>query len=475
MRPEGLPRRSFVRTAGAIFLTGVAGCNAPNDTTETTERASDSGGPSAAETETRTRSSTTVDDGGMNGTDLPEAVRLEPVATGFASPVGIEVSDDGRRFVVDQAGLIRLHDETGLRDRPYLDVRDRMVDVGGGYSEQGLLGMALHPNFTDNGRLYVRYSAPRRQGTPRGFSHTFVLSEFSADPGAQQVDPATERTLLEIPQPQSNHNAGAIVFGPEGYLYVATGDGGGAGDSGTGHVSDWYDGTSGGNGQDVTRNLLGSILRIDVDDTDEGRNYGIPDDNPLVGQEGYDEQYAWGVRNPWRMSFTDGDLYAADVGQNRYEEVNRIRKGGNYGWNVREGFHCFRSDSCPRETSDGEPIRDPVIEYSHAENDGDPGGAAVVGGYLYRGAALPGLEGRYVFADWQANGRLFVATPGDADGWPIETVQIANESDDSVGRFVLAFGRGQDDDLYLATTDESSVSGTSGAIHRIQEGNQNTN
>lgn len=468
MRPDRLRRRSFLRVAGGGVVAGLAGCSTPKNAAPTSNRPTGNDGGPATGTET----SVAEGGDGADETDLPEAVRLEPLASGFASPVGIEVTDDGRqRFVVDQAGQIYLHDEAGLRDRPLLDVRDRMVDLGGGYSERGLLGMSLHPDFADNGNLYVRYSAPRRQGTPRGFSHTFVLSEFRADPDARRVDPSTERTILEIPQPQGNHNAGALVFGPDGYLYVATGDGGGAGDTGDGHVADWYDGNSGGNGQDVTRNLLGSILRIDVDETRADRPYGIPDDNPLVDRDGYDEQFAWGFRNPWRMSFADGTLYAADVGQNRYEEVNRVRKGGNYGWNVREGSHCFRDDSCPRETPDGERLRDPIVEYSHAEGDGDPGGVAIIGGYLYRGTAIPGLQGRYVFADWQANGRLFVATPSDEGQWPIETVSIANANGDAVGRFVLAFGRGPDDELYVATTDSSGASGESGAIHRLRAAN----
>jgi len=470
MRPEGLRRRSFLHTTGALLLTGLAGCGAPNDPNASTERTTNGAGTPGTDTETT--GSPPGETGSEDGADLPDAVRVEPIAGGFTSPVGIETTADGRRrFVVDQAGLVRLHDETGLRERPYLDVRDRMVDVGGGYSERGLLGVALHPDFADNGRLYARYSAPRRQGTPRGFSHTFVLSEFRADPGARRVDPSTERTLLEIPQPQGNHNAGAIVFGPDGYLYVATGDGGGAGDAGNGHVSDWYEGNPGGNGQDVTRNRLGSILRIDVDETQGDRPYGIPEDNPLVGREGFDEQFAWGFRNPWRMSFTDGDLYAADVGQNRYEEVDLVRKGGNYGWNVREGFHCYGADSCPRQTPDGERLRDPIVEYSHAEGDGDPGGIAVIGGYLYRGGAIPGLRNRYVFADWRAQGRLFVATPNEEGQWPVETVRIANADADGVGRYVLAFGRGPDDELYVATTDESGVVGNSGTIHRLQPSN----
>jgi glucose/arabinose dehydrogenase len=471
-----MSRRTLLLTAGTGLAIGLAGCGGAGDGEPTTPPSET--GTDTAEPTPGTGGSPASGDGGdgdgdgdgdSDGGELPDAVRLEPVATGFTSPIAVEATDDGqRRFVVDQAGRIWLHDTSGLRDRAYLDLRDRMIDVVGGYSERGLLGMALHPNFGENGRFFVRYSAPRRPDTPNDYSHTFVLSEFVADPGARRVDLDTERTILEIPQPQGNHNAGAIVFGPDGYLYVATGDGGGANDAGNGHVDDWYDEVTGGNGQDVANNLLGSILRIDVDDTQGDLAYAIPEDNPLVGKPGLDEHFAWGFRNPWRMSFTDGDLYAADVGQNQFEEVDLVRKGANYGWNVREGAHCFRADSCPDATPDGKRLRDPIVEYSHASGDGDPGGLAVIGGYLYRGDAVSGLQDRYVFADWRSNGRLYVATPRDEGLWPIETVSIANASDDAVGRYVLAFGRGPGDELFVATSDESGVVGTSGAIHRLR-------
>jgi glucose/arabinose dehydrogenase len=382
------------------------------------------------------------------------SVSASKVAEGFASPVDVAIPESGRYLVVDQTGQIRLVDDGGLTAEPYLDVTDRMVDVSG-YSEQGLLGLALHPDFEDTGKLYVRYSAPPDDSTPSNYSHRFVLSEFTADPGADTVDPSTERTLLTIQQPQSNHNAGTVAFGPDGFLYVGVGDGGGANDQGTGHVDDWYDDVEGGNGQDVTENLLGSILRIDVDATDS-EAYAVPEDNPLVGRPGLDEHYAWGFRNPWRMSFApDGRLLVADVGQNEYEEVNVVAKGGNYGWNVTEGTACFSASSCPDETDDGQRLRDPVVEYPHG-GDG-PSGVAVIGGYVYRGDALSSFSDLYVFADWRAGGELFVAEQAEEGLWPLATVPVEDASD--FGSRVLSFGERPNGELLVCTSDSGGSSG----------------
>jgi glucose/arabinose dehydrogenase len=397
------------------------------------------------------------------------SVALERIAGGFTSPLGFE-SPDGvdRHYVVDQAGTVEAIADGGTST--FLDVTDRMVDVGG-YTERGLLGLAFHPDFPETDRCYVRYSAPRRDGTPRNYSHTFVLSEFRATPDA--ADPASERTLLEIPQPQSNHNSGAVAFGPDGYCYVGVGDGGGANDTGRGHVEDWYGGNAGGNGQDVTENLLGSVLRVDVDGRSDGNPYAVPEDNPLVGREGLDEHYAWGLRNPWRFSFDGDRLIVADVGQNRFEEVDVVERGGNYGWNVREAAHCFSAsspgnppDSCPDATSGdvrgGEPLRDPVVEYSHDR------GIAVVGGYVYRGEAMPGLRGQYLFGDWQGTDggpTVFAATPTDEGQWPME--RLAVESDASPGSRLLAFGRDPAGELYVCTSERGTVGGSTGEVYRL--------
>ncbi|PSQ29175.1 hypothetical protein BRD03_00110 [Halobacteriales archaeon QS_9_68_17] len=418
----------------------------------------------------------------QEGEPVPDGptVALEPVAEGLTAPLGFETADEkrDRRFVVDQTGLVRVHGPDGLRDDPFLDLRDEVT----GFGEQGLLGAAFHPDFADNGRLFVRYSAAPRTGTPNDYSHTFVLAEFRAGDDRERVDPDSERTVLEIPQPQGNHNAGAVAFGPDGYLYVGTGDGGGADDTGQGHVGDWYDENAGGNGQDVTENLLGGVLRIDVDSDADDAPYAVPDDNPLVGEEGLDEYYAWGLRNPWRFSFDgEGRLFVADAGQELFEEIDVVEKGGNYGWNVKEGSRCFSPSSpddppedCPDATPEsvhgGEPLVDPAIEYPHRA-DGEAVGSSVVGGYLAETDAVPALEGRFVFGDFSASfgnpsGTLFAATPPeDGDGqWAVE--RLVPESG-SLDRFVLSLGRDAEGRLYALTSQELAPEGETGVVFRV--------
>jgi len=484
MTDDGLTRRRALALSGLAVAGGLAGCGSdtgggPVETPATPEETAvdstddgDGSGPDPTRTDA-TEGETVAETAAFE--DL--TVRAERVASGFTSPLALSIPQPGRRFVVDQTGQIYLHEDGSLREEPFLDVSDRMVDVGG-YSEQGLLGLAFHPEFDENGRFFVRYSAPAREWVPDGFSHTFVLSEFRADPGASTADSDSERVVAEIAQPQWNHNAGAIAFGPDGYLYIGTGDGGNSGDQGTGHVDDWYDAVGGGNGQDITENLLGSVLRIDVD-TDattgtapgEGggsggpvRNYVVPDDNPLVGSDGLDEQYAWGFRNPWRFSFgPDGRLFVGDVGQGAWEEVSVVERGGNYGWNVREGTHCYQAEECPSESPRGRPLRDPVIEYPHGGSE--VSGIAVIGGYLYDGEAMPDLRGRYLFADWRAGGRLFAAREVDDELWPTTTVSV--ESDAQFGPMVLSFGRNPAGELLVCTTASGQVSGDSGAVFRL--------
>ena len=427
-------RRQLLATTG-LSLAALAGCGSDTPTGTPTNAA-----PTEAE-----QADTPLSSLALGGTEL---------VTGLSNPVDVAVPGE-EFYIADQAGEVTYLDGEGATPTTAIDLTDRMVSPGG---ERGLLGVAIHPDYDGTGRVYLRYSAPRRSGTPSDYSHTFVLSEFAVSEGT--IDPDSERTLLEIPQPQSNHNAGAITFGPDGYLYVAVGDGGAGNDQGTGHVEDWYDAVDGGNGQDITANLLGSILRIDVDSQSSRRPYGIPEDNPLVGEDGLDEQFAWGFRNPWRMSFGPEDrLFVADVGQASYEEVNVVERGGNYGWNVREGAHCFRADSCPTTGPDGEPLVDPITEYSR-EDDG-VSGVSVIGGYLYDGDAIPTLRGRYVFADFVTDGRLFVAT--ESEGWATTTVPI-----NGIGANVLAFGRTPAGELLVCSTDGGGLGGSSGAVHRLR-------
>jgi len=397
---------------GAGLAASLAGCSGSSGVGEPT---TGDGGDSR-----------TTDGGDGTTTDGGPPLALETVTEEPSSPLAFAEAPDGTRYVADRPGQVyRVGGERAL------DISESVMTGG----ERGLLGMALHPGFDSNRRIFLRYSAPLREG-PSGYSHTFVLAEFRArDDGS--IDPDSERTVLEIPEPQGNHNSGPVAFGPDGYLYVGVGDGGAGGDQGPGHVEDWYDAVPGGNGQDVTENLLGSLLRIDVDSGDGA--YGIPEDNPLVGREGLDEHYAWGLRNPWGVSFDGEDLYVADVGQNRYEEVNRVERGGNYGWNVREATHCFGAENCPTTGPDGEPLRDPVIEYPHS-GEGVTG-VSVIGGHLYRGEGVPALSGRYVFGDLSARGRLFAATPAEEGLWETEVIEVV-ESDR--GRLGTLFGIGRD-------------------------------
>ena len=411
----------------------------------------------------------------------------------------------------------------------FLDLGPRMVDLGseelGGYDERGLLGLAFHPDFQENGRFYVRYSAPRRDGTPDDYDHTDVLAEYQTrEDGVADIE--SRRTLLEVPQPQDNHNGGSIAFGPEGYLYTAYGDGGNVHDIGLGHVEDWYDANEGGNGQDTSENLLGSIIRIDVDADDaENGAYGIPDDNPLVDQEGHlDEHFAWGLRNPWGMTIQDdGTIFVTDSGQHLIESAYIVERGGNYSWNVKEGSFCFSPDEpigevedCPDATAEdvrgGEPLRDPVAEYRHKRaTEAFIDSSVVVGGYRYDGDAIPELQGNYVFANWSsegvvaADGELLTITPPDGDGetaaddhdhddhadeadpaeeedagngqaadvdphpdrWDLAELQIENAPRESLNRYAYNVMRDQDGELYVLTNTDYRPFPQTGEIYKV--------
>jgi glucose/arabinose dehydrogenase len=444
MRPH-LQRRAVLAGAGSLLTSALAGCVGDGD------------GGGTATTSAGDSTPTTTENGTTPGQG--EGVGVTQLAGGLRSPVDVIVPDPGSLLVAEQPGRV-VHVADG-QPETLLDLRDRVVDISG-YSEQGLLGVTTHPNFGENGRLFVRYSAPPRSGTPEGYSHTFVLSEFQVDPDEMTADAGSEQVLLEIPEPQSNHNGGDVLFGPDGFLYVPVGDGGGAGDQGNGHVKDWYGSDESGNGQDVEENLLGSILRLDVDSQGGDRPYAIPDDNPLVGQAGLDEHYAWGLRNPWRCSFgPEGRLFAADVGQNNFEEVDVVEAGGNYGWNVREGTACFQASDCPTVTDDGQELQSPIIQYGR---DGPVSGVAVVGGHLYDGDAIPGLQGQYVFGDWQSRGRLFVAEEAEDGLWPTSVLSITNGDP---GGFLLSMGTDADGELLVCTNTNATVGGRGGGVFRV--------
>lgn len=338
------------------------------------------------------------------------SVQLEEVAAGLRAPVYATHAGDGsgRLFVVEKAGVIRVVDAGGLRTEPFLDIRGR---VGSSGSEQGLLGLAFHPNFAQNGRLFVYYT-DRRGDT--------VISRFQANADRSTADPDSEVMLLTQEQPAGNHNGGMLAFGPDGLLYVGLGDGGSAGDP-------WNNGQS-------LNTLLGKLLRLDVDG---GELYAVPADNPFVGQAGArPEIWAYGLRNPWRFSFdrATGDLYIADVGQNLWEGVNfqrsNSRGGENYGWKIMEGMHCFGSATC-NQTG----LVLPVVEYDHGQ------GCSVTGGYVYRGAAQPSLQGAYFFGDY-CSGRIWALSRSDGDRWQTDLVlesslQISSFGETEAGELLV--------------------------------------
>ncbi len=403
---------------------------------------------------------------------LVQEIGIELFADGFVAPLGIIPANDdtGRKFLFDQEGVIWIFDQDGsLLDEPFLDLRDAIVDLNAGFDERGLLGMALHPDFKDNNRLFVHYSGHLRDDAPEGWNHTGVIAEFTvSEDDINKADIDSERIVMYIDQPQSNHNGGDIVFCPDGYLYIPLGDGGGSNDTGFGHPEI-------GHGQDIST-ILGAILRIDVDGEEP---YGIPSDNPFVDQDGRDEIYAYGLRNPYSISFDtmgENKLFAADVGQDLWEEINIIEKGGNYGWNIKEGTHCFDPDNPtepPEECREvgylGEPLIDPILEYRNARHGGI--GIAVIGGFVYRGEAIPDLFGEYIFGDWslgfaEGDGTIFAAHQ-DNDEWVFRELSVSGKENGRLELFVLGFGQDKDNELYILTTENSGPTGNTGQVFKL--------
>lgn len=402
------------------------------------------------------------------------AVGVELVAEGLSAPVFLTGANDGtgRLFVVDQAGRIWIiASDGGLLPDPFLDLSGQIVTLRTDYDERGVLGLAFHPDYVNNGRFFVYYTAPLREGAPAGWDHTNVVGELNVSADNPNVaDLASLKTVLQIDQPQFNHDSGHITFGPDGYLYVPIGDGGGANDTGEGHTPEI------GNAQDTT-NIHGNILRIDVNGTPG--EYTIPPDNPFAGQEGMAQEiFAYGFRNPYHISFDRGgnnELFVADAGQDIYEEVSIVTLGGNYGWNIKEGAHCFEPDTpeqppaeCSATGANGEPLIDPIIEYSH-----DDVGIVVVGGYVYRGSTLPDLAGYYIFGDYSTtfetpDGTLLWAEPSAEGGmWAWGELTVAGMDNGRLGAYVLGFGQDDNGELYLMTSRSTAPAGDTGQVWRL--------
>ena len=414
--------------------------------------------------------------------DAAPQIALKLIAEGLSAPTNLTSLTDGsgRLLVAEQSGLIDVITRDGTKaERPFLDLKSKLVPANPGMDERGVLGLALHPQFKTNRKFYVVYSTPLRADGPKDWDHTERLSEFRAsasDFAVASLD--SERVLLDIDEPDWNHNSGRIAFGPDGKLYWTVGDGGAPNDVGVrGHAPE-------GNGQN-RQTLLGKVLRLDVD---SGTPYGIPADNPYAdGKNGRPEIYAYGLRNPWGISFDRGgthELIVTDIGQERWEEINLIVNGGNYGWRLREGFDGFDPKSAYQAPAnpatvgaDGKPFVDPVFVYpTMRRNTPTSFGVSIVGGYIYRGHALPQLAGKYVFADWSRNfgipdGTLVVATrpPAGAgpEKWTAAPLGVQDRPDGRIKSFVWALGQDEDGELYVLTNGSIIAAGERGKVFKL--------
>ena len=375
--------------------------------------------------------------GGETVADKPLAVSAERAFPNleFLRPIVVTHAGDGsdRVFVAEQEGIIKVfkNDQDAEEATVFLDINERCV-YADNQNEEGLLGVAFHPKFKENGEFFLYYTADEGE-------HLSRVSRFKVTKDNPNVaDADSEEVILRIPQPFWNHNGGTIEFGPDGFLYIGLGDGGSANDPN-------------GNGQNLTT-LLGKVLRIDVDSKPKGTavdSYGIPKDNPFIGKlvpvgprgamvPARGEIYATGIRNIWRMSFDrkTGTLWAGDVGQNLWEEINIIKSGGNYGWNIREAKHWFRPDGNDAERKD---LIDPILEYHHDI------GKSITGGTVYRGTRVPELIGKYLYADY-VSGRLWALHYDEAAGKVIANYSLTGEN-----LPVMSFGDDEAGDVYFTT------------------------
>lgn len=351
----------------------------------------------------------------------PSPIALSPVVTSdLRQPLFVTHAGDGsgRLFLLEQPGRVRVIGKGKLLETPFLDVSD-LVSFGG---ERGLLGLAFHPFYKTTGRVFVNYS--------RASDGATVVAEYHVSRNPDLASPEG-KILLVVEQPYGNHNGGMLAFGPDGYLYIGMGDGGAGGDPG--------------NRGQQPRELLGKMLRIDVDG---GGPYAIPPDNPFANGGGRPEIFAYGFRNPWRFSFDrqTGRLWAADVGQNAYEEVSLVSLGGNYGWRVMEGAHCFEpSSGCPRQG-----LELPAVEYAHSGSR-----CSITGGYVYRGEQIPALRGTYVFGDY-CSGEIFGVHEGEVGGGRVvEHPPVLLDTELSIS----SFGEDERGELYVVDH--------SGGVYRI--------
>ncbi len=430
------------------------------------------------------------------------ALALKPVVLQqIQAPTSITHAGDGsgRLFVCDQRGKVRIIHGGMLLPVPFLDVSSFMVPLTPNYDERGLLGLAFHPGYADvmslgYRKFYVFYSAPspNQAGNPNPVNCRSTIAEFQVSESDPNVaDAGSKRIVLEFDKPQGNHNGGQLEFDAAGLLYIGVGDGGGANDNNYGHTGGSGSNPNGvqGNAQDKTK-LLGKILRIDpLGSSGPGGQYGIPLANPFVGLGGgvREEVYAFGLRNPWRFSFDvtgaggvgTGRLFCADVGQNSVEEVDIITSGGNYGWRIKEGAFDFDATA----PSGGGTLVPPIAQYAHPSvTIGSPAlakvGISITGGYVYRGGAIAGLQGKYICGDYNGNqttnttsaaGVLLGLEETTPDNWAFTVLGVTASR-------ILAFGRDEQGELYVATEvirgprDDPGSSLPTGAIYKIVAG-----
>lgn len=336
---------------------------------------------------------------------------LTPVASNLTQPLFLTYAPDGsgRLFILEQPGRIRIVQNGRLVAEPFLDIAAQVSCCG----ERGLLGLAFHPDYKSNGLFFINYT---------NSSGNTVIARYKVSSNPNRADTGSAQVLLTIEQPYANHNGGMVAFGPDGYLYIGMGDGGNGGDPQN-------------NAQNLG-SLLGKILRIDVNKSQGNRAYTVPQDNPFVNRQGArPEIWSYGWRNPWRFSFDreTGDLWVADVGQNKWEEVHfqpASSKGGeNYGWRLMEGNHCYNPTDCNKNG-----LVLPVLEYDHGE------GQSITGGYRYRGKAIPALQGMYIYADY-VSGRIWGASP-KGNAWEAKELRKTDLR-------ISSFGEDEGGELYV--------------------------
>lgn len=368
----------------------------------------------------------------------PITLKVRQVADNLQAPTAMAFPGNGDIWVTEQTGKIRLIRNGKLSPAAVLDLQGKLPKINNGYDERGLLGIALHPKFSTNKKFYVFYSTPSKGR----FNHTDVVAEYKLA-SADKADPNSGRIILAADKPDGNHNGGCLQFGKDGFLYISFGDGGGQGDK-HGEI---------GNGQNLNT-WLGKILRVDIN---ADSAYAVPKDNPFVGKPNTKpEIWAYGFRNPYRFSFdkASGQLFAGDVGQDLWEEIDIVKKGGNYGWRITEGTHCYN----PAADCDVNGITMPIAEYNHRE------GVSVTAGYVYNGRQLPALKGKYLFADW--TGPVFYLQKAGAV-WQRGKVTLQNIAEDSK---ITGFGEDQAGELYVLTNPDTGPGNTMGKVYKLSGG-----